>query len=62
MQPNGNVIVDTICRTAKLDAIRSKTDLLDRFGDTLRKNLDRQDGDGKSIGTDRKGPARHMGR
>ena len=46
----------------KPDAIRSKTDLLDRFGDTLRKNLDRQDGDGKSIGTDRKGPARHMGR
>jgi len=42
--------------------IRSKADLLDRFGDTLRKNLDRRDGNGKSAGTNRKGPARHMGR
>lgn len=45
----------------KPDAIRSKTDLLDRFGDTLRKNLARQDGDGKSAGIDHKGPGRHMG-
>lgn len=44
----------------KPDAIRSKTDLLDRFGDTLRKNLARQDGDGKSAGIDREGPGRHM--
>ena len=45
----------------KPDAIRSKTDLLDRFGDTLRKNLARQDGDGKSAGIDHKGPGRHVG-
>ena len=44
----------------KPDAIRSKTDLLDRFGDTLRKNLARQDEDGKSAGIDHKGPRRHM--
>ena len=44
----------------KPDAIRSKTDLLDRFGDTLRKNLARQDGDGKSAGIDYKGPGCHM--
>lgn len=45
----------------KPDAIRSKTDLQDRFGDTLRKNLARQDGDGKSAGIDYKGPRHHMG-
>ena len=42
--------------------IRNRADLLDRFGGALRKNLDRQDGDGKSAGIDHKGPARHMGR
>ena len=36
--------------------IRDRADLLDRFGDTLRKNLARQDGDGKSAGIDHKGP------
>jgi hypothetical protein len=44
----------------KPDAIRSKTDLLDRFGDTLRQNLARQDGDGKSAGIDHEGPGCHM--
>ncbi len=44
----------------KPDAIRSKTDLLDRFGDTLRKNLARQDGDGKSAGIDHEGPGCRM--
>jgi hypothetical protein len=42
------------------DPIRSRTNLLDRFGDTLRKNLARQDGDGKSAGIDYKGPGCHM--
>ena len=42
--------------------IRNRADLLDRFGGALRKNLDRQDGDGKGAGIDYKGPARHMGR
>lgn len=41
--------------------IRNRADLLDRFGDTLRKNLARQDGDGKSAGIDYKGPRHHMG-
>lgn len=45
----------------KPDSIRNKTDLLDRFGDTLRKNLDRQDGDGKRAGIDHRGPVRHRG-
>lgn len=45
----------------KPDTIRNKMDLLDGFGDTLRKNLARQDGDGKSAGIDYKGPGRHMG-
>lgn len=43
------------------DPIRNRADLLDRFGDTLRKNLARQDGDGKSAGIDHKGPRHHMG-
>ena len=45
----------------KPDTIRNKMDLLDGFGDTLRKNLARQDGDGKSAGIDYKGPRHHMG-
>ena len=43
------------------DPIRNRADLLDRFGDTLRKNLARQDGDDKSAGIDYKGPRHHMG-
>ena len=42
------------------DPIRNRADLLDRFGDTLRKNLARQDGDGKSAGIDHEGPGCHM--
>ena len=45
----------------KPDTILNKTDPLDGFGDTLRKNLDQQDGDGKSTGIDHKGPRHHMG-
>ena len=41
--------------------IRNRTNLLDRFGDTLRKNLAWQDGDVKSAGIDYKGPRHHMG-
>ena len=44
----------------KPDTILNKTDPLDGFGDTLRKNLDQQDGGGKSTGIDHKGPAHHM--
>lgn len=33
---------------------------MDGFGDTLRKNLARQDGDDKSVGIDHEGPERHM--
>ncbi|QTL78789.1 Fic family protein [Bifidobacterium dentium] len=41
--------------------IRSKTDLLDEFGETLRKNLDRRGKEGGNDGIDHEGPARHMG-
>ena len=40
--------------------IRSKTDLLDKFGDTLRKNLDRRGKEGGNDGIDYEGPARHL--
>lgn len=40
--------------------IRSKTDLLDEFGETLRKNLARRGKEGGNDGIDHEGPARHM--
>lgn len=40
--------------------IRNKTDLMDRFGEMLRKNLGQRDGDVKSAGIDHEGPERHM--
>lgn len=41
--------------------IRSKTDLLDRFDDTLQENLVRRGKDGESTGIDHEVPVRHMG-
>ncbi|AIZ15467.1 hypothetical protein [Bifidobacterium catenulatum] len=42
--------------------IRSKTDLLDKFGETLQKNLDQCDEGGKSAGIGPVAPRRHLNR
>lgn len=40
--------------------IRSKTDLLDKFGETLQKNLDRRGKEGRNDGIDHEGLVHHM--
>lgn len=42
--------------------IRNKTDLMDRFGETLRKNLGQRDGDARSVGTGPDALSRHLNR
>ena len=42
--------------------IRNKTDLMDRFGETLRKNLGQRDGDARSVGTGPDALSRHLDR
>ena len=44
------------------DPIRNKTDLMDRFGETLRKNLGQRDGDARSVGTGPDALSRHLNR
>ncbi|MDU3798994.1 MAG: toxin HipA [Bifidobacterium breve] len=42
--------------------IRNKTDLMDRFGETLWKNLGQRDGDARSVGTGPDALSRHLNR
>ena len=42
--------------------IRNTTDLMDRFGETLRKNLGQRDGDARSVGTGPDALSRHLNR
>lgn len=42
--------------------IRNKTDLMGRFGETLRKNLGQRDGDARSVGTGPDALNRHLNR
>ena len=42
--------------------IRNKTDLMDRFGETLRTNLGQRDGDARSVGTGPDALSRHLNR
>lgn len=50
-------LVEGLRRKPKMHCIiRSKTDLLDSFDDTLRENLDRRGKNDKSAGIDQEGP------